>query len=146
MSRVKRTLAVIALLVALASLAGAVTGVLVLLVVGLVFSGGSAALAPNWNAVSASAGLGAVSGAVTGPLIAFAFLRRVPLWRATIETAGAAGVGAALGMAITPELLDRYTGVPYGWVYGGLLFAILAALRLRHAYRKRDTPVASGVE
>jgi MFS family permease len=145
-SRVKRTLAVIALLVALASLAGAVTGVLVLLVVGLVFAGGNASLAANWNALSASAGLGAAAGAVTGPLIAFIFLRRVPLWRATIETAGAAGVGAALGMAITPELLDRYTGVPYGWVYGGLLFAILAALRLRHAYRKRDTPVAPRVE
>jgi hypothetical protein len=145
-SRVKRTLAVIALLVALASLAGAVTGVLVLIVVGLVFAGGNASLAASWNALSAAAGLGAVAGAVSGPLIAFAFLRRVPLWRATMETAGAAGIGAALGMAISPDLLGRYTGAPFGWAYGGLLFAILAALRLRHAYRKRDTPVVAGVE
>lgn len=129
MSRLVRTLSVVALLVALASVAGAVTGVLLLVGFGLV-SGDATRLAGNVQPLAMAAGLGAAVGAVTGPPIAFTLLRRVPIWRATIETAAAGGVGAAIGMSLS--------GVPFGWAYGGLLFALLGAFRLRRAYAKRD--------
>lgn len=76
--------------------------------------------------VGQSAILGAISGAVLGAPVAMLLLRRAPLWRATIETAGAAGLGVVAG---------SFAPISYGWAAGALTFALLAAWRLRRAFR-----------
>ena len=114
---------VVGILLALGALSGAVVGVLVAF----------ALLALRFHNVSgdgeiylAAAIFGAICGAVSGPPIALTFLRRVPLWRATAQVAGAAGLGSVLG----DFLFSRD-----GWIYGALTMAIAMALWLRRKYR-----------
>jgi hypothetical protein len=78
------------------------------------------------SGVGHSATLGAISGAVLGAPVAMLLLRNAPLWRATIETAGAAGLGAVAG---------SFAPVPYGWAAGAVVLSLLAAWRLRRAFR-----------
>lgn len=129
-----RLLKVALVLLTLGALSGAVVGVLVLLAMILVRQGVPGGGFPA-GALAAAAVFGAGVGAVTGPTIALLFLRRVPIWRATLETAGAAGLGAGLA-GMTP--------FPYAWAWGALALAMLAALRLRHVYRDR-TPRQTNV-
>ena len=120
---------------ALGALAGAVTGSL--LVLGIALFGSARLYVGEVNIYGYAALFGAGVGAVSGPLIALTLLRKVPIWRATTETAAAAGIGSALGGILLPR-------VPLSWAYGALLVAILAALRLRRSYEKRTAqPVAS---
>jgi hypothetical protein len=126
-----RILKVLALLLALGAGAGAVMGVLVLTATAILTPVDGLRL-PDLELVGWATAFGAVVGAVTGPPIALIFLRRVPLWRATIETAAAAGLGAVLGISF-----------PFGWVYCGLSSAVLAALRLRYVYRLRASETTS---
>lgn len=131
-----RILKVVALLVALGAVAGAVMGLLLSIGLTLVsLSPSSSIEISDLQVYGMAAAFGAIVGGVTGPPIALIFLRRVPLWRATVETAGAAGVGAAIGMSVR--------AVPLGWAYGALLLAILAAVRLHRVYRSR--PAAAGL-
>lgn len=131
-----RIAAVLTLLIALSGLSGALTGLLLFAVL-VTFEGGAAPL----DALAAYVGaarLGALVGVLTGPAIAMIFLRRVPLWRATIETAGAAGLGAALG-GLVP--------LPFAWAGFALLFALLAAFRLNRSYKlKPQAPAAAAEE
>ena len=130
-----RVLKVVALLVALGGIAGAVTGLLLFLGASLLNPGGAGAV-DDLRIYGFAAGFGALVGALTGPPIALIFLRRVPLWRATMETAGAAGIGAALGLAVG--------GVSWTWAVSALVLAILAALRLHRSHRHR-APADAGV-
>src|SRR5687768_12924719 len=112
-----RITAVTAFVAALGAVSGAVTGVLLFVFIDAVMTGSvfGRGFVSGW---AAAAGLGAIVGALIGTPIALLLLRRVPLWRATVETAGAAGLGAAAAMSLR---------IPYSWAYGALLFALLAA-------------------
>jgi MFS family permease len=132
-----RVLKVIALLVVLGAASGALMGLMLLFGISLLGPGRLSAVT-SLNITGMAAGLGALVGGITGPPLAWIFLRRVPLWRATVETAGAAGIGAAVGMTIK--------GIPYGWAYGALLFAILAAIRLHRVYRKEPSRAQANEE
>ena len=121
----------------LGAIAGAVMGVLILVGVALLGPLSANSDFRSLNPYGFAALLGAIAGAVSGPPIALTLLRKVPIWRATTETAAAAGIGSALVGLMLPR-------VGLSWAYGGLLFAILAALRLRRAYEKRAVaPVAN---
>lgn len=72
-----------------------------------------------------------IMGALFGPILGWSALRRVPLWRAALEPAGGAMVGATIGMFLgfgTLILLLAATGVT------------LTAWRLRHVYREQALP------
>jgi MFS family permease len=71
--------------------------------------------------------LGFVVGGFVSPLMTWAFMRRVPLWRASMETAFASMLGLVLGPALHVGFI--------GTIGTSLLCAILAALRLKRAYR-----------
>lgn len=86
---------------------------------------------PRLRIYGIGAAVGAIFGALVGTPIALLMLRRVPLWRATVETAGAAGLGTVVG---------RFIPIPFGFALGAVVFAVLAAWRLRRAYAPR--PVA----
>lgn len=122
-----RILAITALLAALGAVSGAATGLLLLIAISV--AGSQDVFRPGFlHSWAAAGGLGAIVGSLMGTPIALIFLRRVPLWRATVETAGAAGLGAAAASSIP---------LPFAWPYGALLCAMLAALRLRYVYRER---------
>jgi hypothetical protein len=75
-------------------------------------------------------GFGALVGAFLGPLVAWAALRHVPLWRLLIEPAVGTIVGAFVGWAIpsTPLLLGLPRLILFPLVGMGV-----AAVRLRRA-------------
>ena len=123
--RVTRILGVLALLVALGAISGFVVGGLFLIGLQLV---NEHRLVLDARMLAYAAGFGAAVGAVSGPPIALLFLRRVPLWRATVEIAAVAAIGAAIG---------GFTRYPFSWAVTAFAFAIADALRLRHVYRAR---------
>lgn len=118
-----RLTGVTALVVLLAGLAGALTGFL-LTMIGDVLSEGRT-IGNVWRIYGVGALLGAIFGAMVGTPIALLMLRRVPLWRATVETAAAAGLGTVVG---------RFIPIPLGFAVGAVVLALLAAWRLRRAY------------
>jgi len=69
-----------------------------------------------------------IMGAVFGPVLAWSALRRVPLWRAALEPAAGAVVGASLGMMLG-------SGASFLLLAAGGVTA--AAWRLNHAHRDR---------
>lgn len=133
---IMRWVKVLALLAALAAAAGAITGVTVAGILGL-FSSGTRHFALSVFAATAS--FGATVGLLIGPATALLLLRRVPLWRATVETAA----GATLGFVASTA-----TSFPFGWIPLTLGGAALAALRLRMEYRHRGlgAPVPGDAE
>jgi|SRR5688572_15833518 len=94
------------------------------------------------------AGTGAGLGAVLAPITAWAFLRRVPLGRALVETAIGTTLGAAVGLVIgsigKPDAL-QVMALPAGLV-GALIGFIAAAIRLRFATRTRRGKAASAAD
>jgi hypothetical protein len=125
-----RVAKVVGILLALGACSGAIVGVLVAL--GLMVFKFRDPVLFGWDFYGAAAAFGAAVGAVMGPPIAFVFLRRVPLWRATVQVAGAAGLGAALGARLDMTL---------GWALTALVMALTMALVLRYQYRNRTQPV-----
>jgi len=125
-----RILKVVVLLLVLGAIAGALTGAVFLF--GLLLVRGHE-LFKEPRTYAAAATVGAIVGALSGPPLALLLLRNVPPWRPTIETAAAAGLGAAVG---------NITNVAHAWLYGAIGFALAAALRLRFVYRQR--PAAAG--
>lgn len=124
-----RLTAVTALVVTLGALAGGVMGLLLTAL-------GDAVLPGQWTmprsrAYGIGATVAAIHGALVGTPIALLFLRRVPLWRATVETAAAAGLGTVVG---------RFIPMPFASAAGAVVFALLAAWRLRRSYAQ--SPVA----
>lgn len=70
-----------------------------------------------------------IMGALFGPMLAWSSLRHVPLWRAALEPAIGALVGAALGMA---------TGSGALFLLGAAAGLALPAWRLNRLYRHRQ--------
>lgn len=122
-------MAVTGLVLGLAALSGAITGTLVFLALDLVAPGASSA-SDTARMAGIAAGFGAVLGGTIGTPIAMLMLRRVPLWRAIVETAAAAGAGSAIGNYLLP--------FRFGLVAWAVVFALLAAWRLQRAYAKTD--------
>ena len=130
-----RIAAVTALVATLAAVAGGTVG-LVLTAIGDALLPG-VATDPRLRIYGIGATVGAIYGALIGTPIALTMLRRVPLWRATVETAAAAGLGTVVG---------RFIPVPLGFAAGALVFALLAAWRLRRAYALRPAVEADRAE
>jgi MFS family permease len=70
--------------------------------------------------------VGCVFGVMVGPVLAWLFLRHVPIWRAIAETAVAAGIVATVSLTFGSSLWAMV-----GWSLAG---ASLAAIRLRRAF------------
>lgn len=123
---VGRVAAVTGLLMLFGAVAGAGVSFVILSGMALVLSDLSLF---GLSVIGIAASIGAASGAVLGPAIAWLFLRTIPLGRAILHTSVGAAIGAALALAV-PR--------------GGFLFvlgaatagALLAALRLRLAARR----------
>lgn len=75
--------------------------------------------------------LGFVVGGFLSPVMTWLFMRRVPLWRASLETSFASMIGLVLGIVIQLG--------PIATIGTTLGFAVLAALRLKRVFR---TPAA----
>jgi len=73
--------------------------------------------------------VGFVIGGFLAPIMTWLFLRRVPLWRASIETAFAATIGFAIGAVLG-------IAAPVAMA-SALTCSLLAALRLKRAYRRK---------
>jgi hypothetical protein len=71
-----------------------------------------------------------VIGGLLAPIMTWLFLRRVPLWRASIETAFAGTIGFAVGAVMG-------VAVPLAMA-SALTCSLLAALRLKRAYRPKQ--------
>ena len=121
-----RLTAVTALVLILGALAGAFTGFIMTVIGDVVSEGEIIGSASRVYAIGAL--MGAIFGAAVGTPIAMLMLRRVPLWRATVETAAAAGTGVVLGQVIP---------IPFGFAVGAVALALVAAWRLRRAYAPR---------
>jgi hypothetical protein len=123
-----RITAVTALVVALGAVSGAITGLLIMAAAEALAAGrltGSV-----WRVYGQGAALGAIFGALVGTPVALLLLRQVPLWRATVETAGAAGVGVIVGSRVAPTIVAP--------LLSALVFALLAAWRLRRSYARSE--------
>ena len=126
----KRVLAVTAIVALAGGVAGAIGGGLIMAAIDLA-TGGPAAF--DWNDLSfygVATGLGFVHGLVLGPVLAWAFLRDTPLWRAIGETAVAASIGAAVAIFSGLSLVVASVSA--------LAAAGLAATRLRLATNRRN--------
>jgi hypothetical protein len=87
--------------------AGAAAGVLCVGILGLL-SEGPRGLVVGVELYEFAAIIGGICGLLVGPLVAFGFLRRVPLGRLFLETALGATLGGLLGLALNmafPALL-----------------------------------------
>lgn len=130
-----RITAVTALVVTLGAIAGGAMGLL-LTAIGDALLPGTATL-PRPRIYGIGAAVGAIYGALIGTPIALLMLRRVPLWRATVETAAAAGLGTVVG---------RFVPMPFASAAAAVAFALLAAWRLRRAYALRPVGEADQTE
>ncbi len=110
--------------------AGAVAGVLTYTVV--VAAGGFVDDFGGAEMLTLAANVGAICGAVLGPIAFFGFLRRVPLGKLFGQTTVGTIAGALLGSVVRPS---AWLTEPLLWGAAGF-FA--AALRLAYVYRKRD--------
>ena len=122
-ARLRRIVVVTAGLAVTGAIAGAITAMVAVTIVMLMFSGLSA-LADLGFAMEFAAILGAPIGAVILPLEAWVLLRRVPLWRALAETAAGTVLGAVALSPLSP-----------GPIIGAVIGFTLAAIRLRIATR-----------
>ena len=122
-ARLRRVLVVTAGLMVTGAIAGAITGMIAVTIVMLMFNGLSA-LADLGLAMEFAAMLGAPIGAVILPLEAWVLLRRVPLWRAVAETAAGTVLGAVALALLSP-----------GPILGAVIGFTAAAIRLRIATR-----------
>jgi MFS family permease len=126
---VLRILGVTALVSMIGGLAGAAMGVLASVAV--------LVLTRTWDAFWGAETVflfatvvGFVIGGFLAPILTWLFLRRVPLWRASIETAFAATIGFAVGAVMG-------IAVPLAMA-SALTCSMLAALRLKRAYRPKQ--------
>jgi MFS family permease len=120
-----RILGVTALVSILGGLAGAALGMLVMAVIATVDRGWDFWMALEWATV-----IGLAIGGFLAPIMTWLFLRRVPLWRASLETAFAATIGFAASALLN-------VAVPLA-VATTLTCSLLAAVRLKRAYRPKQ--------
>jgi hypothetical protein len=130
-SRLLRILAVTSLIAVLGGIAGALLGAVLLAAIVSITQGTASLGDDNLIAYFTASAIGFANGVVVGPVLAWLFLRHVPLWRAVGEAAVGAAVGASLAIAAASA------GAVSGTALFGLplLFALGAALRLRISHR-----------
>jgi len=129
-----RILAVTALLAALGGIAGGLGGLLIVAAVALLGRSGTGDLL---FALEIGSMIGFAFGLLAGPTLAWAMLRRAPIWRAIGETALAAGMASTLAMVMSWNLIQSVC-----WAGAA---SLAAAFRLRHAYRvPREAGITSG--
>ena len=127
----RRLVVVTSVVALLGGVAGAVGGALILAAMSLVV--GSPLHGIQDAAFFGVAGLiGFVHGAVLGPVLTWALMREVPLWRAIGETAVAASAVAAVVMFSGFSLIAASAGA--------LAAALLAAGRLKLASQRTARP------
>jgi hypothetical protein len=120
-----RILIVTLLLGALGGLAGALGGAVIALGA-LAVVDSAPELGEMAFIVVAAAGVGGAFGVIVGPLLSWTMLRHVPIGRAILQTAIAAGLAATLSLMLAFSFFAML-GV-------SLTAAALAALRLRRRY------------
>lgn len=125
-TRFRRILIITAALAGLGAVVGSVLGVLLMAAILTVTR-------EAWSAtvLFVGAAFGAVSGFVLAPIAAWTLMRRVPIWRAVVDTAVGTTIGAGLGLLAQP----RFAVVAAYPILLGLLGFTAAALRLRLFYR-----------
>ncbi len=125
--RLRRILTITA---ALAAVGAVVGGVLGGLLVGLI-----EAFPRPWRwtptALLIGAAFGGAVGFVLAPVAAWALMRRVPIWRAIVDTAIGTTIGVGLGMVFEPT----FRVVALSPLVLGVVGFAAAALRLRLFYR-----------
>jgi len=126
---VLRIIGVTLLVSLLGALAGAVAAVLVAAVAMELLFKRDFFFSPREFLVAVSM-IGVAVGGFLAPATTWLFLRRVPLWRASIETSFAATLGFAAGVVLG--------GGPAVAGCSALAGALLAALRLKRAFRVKD--------
>ena len=119
---------VTALLGLLGGLAGAFAGSVVIAIVNVV-ADVSPDAPPFWRIFALVSGLGFLIGAFLAPGLTWLYLRRVPIWRAAIETSLAGSLAFSVALVLGNALLPA-AGIAVGT-------ALLAAARLRFAFRAR---------
>ena len=131
-----RVLKVVAIVAGLGAAAGALTTTLVVLLMELL-DGRPVRLGMIAQLAAFAALYGAVFGGVLGPLAAFGFLRKVPLWRAILGT----GIGTVLGLGA----VFVFSAHPFGAPLLGFGLGALAA-RLDQARRDRAALSSGGAD
>lgn len=126
-----RIIGVTLLVSAVGAVAGAAVGALVMAILVTIF-GGSPELS---NIVAVGAAAGSVIGGLLSPLMTWLFLRRVPLWRASVEIGAAATFGFMSSLIVFGGLHAAYA------VASSLGFALLAVARLKFASRRRGPAI-----
>ena len=124
-----RIIGVTLLVSLLGALVGAVAAVLVAAVAMQLLDKRGFFFAPREFLVAVSM-IGIIIGGFLAPVTTWVFLRRVPLWRASIETSFAATLGFAAGVVLG--------GGPAVAGCSALAGALLAALRLKRAFRVKE--------
>jgi len=119
-----RILGVTALVSVIGGLAGAAAGMLVM--------AGAIALTSRifWSlqeALEVATVIGFIVGGFLSPVMTWLFLRRVPLWRASVETAFAATIGLVLSALLGASFPMSAAAA--------LACSLLAAMRLKRAFR-----------
>ena len=122
-TRFRRILIITAALAGLGAVVGGILGSLLVTALTVL-----AARAWNATILLAGAGFGVAVGFVLAPVAAWTLMRRVPIWRAIVDTAVGTTLGAGLGLLLQP----RFTAAP---VVLGVIGFSAAALRLRLFYR-----------
>jgi hypothetical protein len=132
---VRRVLIVTLALMATGAIIGAGLGALSLWAASAILGVG-----PNVGSIAEMLGegakVGALAGAVLAPVSAWSLTRYAPLWRAIVEPA----VGTALGSVVGSAAASAMGGELAWSILGALLGFIVAAVRLRVAYRARSAP------
>ena len=131
----RRILVGTVLLGGLGALAGALAGALVIaaLEVTALFTGSPPTPRPEFPVSMLFAivsGIGFAVGSVAAPMLTSTLMRRVPMWRAAAETAGAAAIAFILAIMNSRSLA----------LAGAIAVtaSVLAAMRLRYVFRSRE--------
>ena len=135
MTSTGRTSKVVGGIIVASSAVGALAGMVTAALIALVFGATRELLNPGIYRFAGS--IGAVCGAVLGPVFAFGFMRRVPLGRLFAETGAGTVVGGLAGLSLPLGL----TGIG-GIAAAGAAGFVAAAARLAWIYRRRGEPAA----
>jgi hypothetical protein len=125
-TRLRRVLVITAALAGLGAVVGGMLGALLVSALMVVPP-------RTWSATVLFVGaeFGAAVGFVLAPIAAWTLMRRVPIWRAIVDTSVGTTIGAGLGLLLQP----RFTVLALSPVVLGVVGFAAAALRLRIFYR-----------
>jgi hypothetical protein len=119
-----RVLAITGGLVVTGGIAGAFTAVATGLTVVAILDGPASLLQPILGFAIFAAILGGIAGSILGPVGAWGFMRRVPLWKAILGSSIRTLIGGVVGTLLLP--FGLLAGPPIGF------FAAAALLCYRH--------------